>query len=215
VAERDFTDWNALADDNQWLWETSYAPRPLFGPWATWQAWLAAYRKIVREVQEMYGEEQPHAHMPLQSMLDSTASVQDIGFRLQHDMPGEALPEDWQAMCARQARILEDMFTRGAEAVTAVHSRPDRTPTEAEQLHTLISQSEQFLTTTAHQYIGLEHETASFQEVTQGPGATPPDMARQLHTIDQVTAALHANLTAVRQYLAAVRQAIEPHTTGA
>ena len=138
-----------------------------------------------------------------------------MGFQFQHDIPGEELDEDWGEMLARQARILEGMLTRVAETVTAVNSRPDRSQEHVQQLHDRVRASEEFLTTMAQQNVVLERETAYFQEVSKAPGAGSPKTAQQLHMIDQVTAALHANLTAARQYLADLRRAIEPHTTGA
>lgn len=51
-----FPSWEALAQENQRIWETYYLPRPLYQPWATCQAWLAEYREIVRDVEEMAEE---------------------------------------------------------------------------------------------------------------------------------------------------------------
>ena len=56
VAERYFLDWNALAEENQRIWETHYLPRPLYEPWESWRAWLDEYREIVRDVQEITEE---------------------------------------------------------------------------------------------------------------------------------------------------------------
>src|SRR5262249_5592761 len=133
-----------------------------------------------------------------------------MDFQCQHDIPAQARPEDWQTLLTRQARILEGMLHRVAKAVTTVTSRPDRTPEEVQRLHHLLRHAEQFLTTMAEQNGGLEREPAYFQEVNQAPGAASPETMRQLHVIDHVTAALHANFTAARQYLADLRRAIEP-----
>ncbi len=138
-----------------------------------------------------------------------------MDFGLQNDIPGQALDEEWRALLARQARILEDMLTRVAKTVTAVNFRPDRTPVQLERLHDLLSKSEEFLTTMAQQYIGFERETAQFQAISAEPGEGSPETARQLRMLDQVAAALHANLTAARRYLADIRQTIERMTTGA
>jgi hypothetical protein len=56
LRHRYFLTWEALAQENQRIWETSYRPRPLFETWATWHAWLDEYRALVRDVQEMYEE---------------------------------------------------------------------------------------------------------------------------------------------------------------
>ena len=56
VEEYDFSDREALAQENQQIWETYYLPRPLYEPWDTWRAWLAEYREIVHDVQDIYEE---------------------------------------------------------------------------------------------------------------------------------------------------------------
>jgi len=56
VEQRDFPAREALAQENQRIWETYYLPRPLYEPWDTWRAWLAEYREIVRDVQDIYEE---------------------------------------------------------------------------------------------------------------------------------------------------------------
>jgi hypothetical protein len=44
VVQCTFLHWNALAEANQRIWETSYLLRPSYEPWDTWQAWMAEYR---------------------------------------------------------------------------------------------------------------------------------------------------------------------------
>jgi hypothetical protein len=56
LAHRYFPTWNALAEENQRIWETYYLLRPLYESWRTWQAWLDEYREIVRDVQDIYEE---------------------------------------------------------------------------------------------------------------------------------------------------------------
>jgi hypothetical protein len=51
-----FLTWEALAQENQRIWETSYLPHPLYESWETWHAWLDEYRELVRDVQDMYEE---------------------------------------------------------------------------------------------------------------------------------------------------------------
>jgi len=51
-----FADLDALAQENQRIWETHYLPRPLYQPWDTWRAWLDEYREIVRDVQDIAEE---------------------------------------------------------------------------------------------------------------------------------------------------------------
>jgi hypothetical protein len=51
-----FLTWEALAQENQRIWETYYLPRPLYQPWDTWRTWLDEYREIVRDVQHMAEE---------------------------------------------------------------------------------------------------------------------------------------------------------------
>jgi len=138
-----------------------------------------------------------------------------MDFQFQHDFSGEELPEEWHVLLARQARILEDILSRVAETVTAVNTRPERKQEQMQRLHHLFSESERFLTTLAQQYVGLERETSQFQASSRALEGDSPETARQLHIIEQVTAALHANITTARQYLADVRQTIERMTTGA
>ena len=118
-------------------------------------------------------------------------------------------------MLARQARILATMLSRVAETVTEVNSRPGRTQEQIQRLHNVFSESERFLTTLAQQYVGLERETAQFQVISAEPGAGSPETVQQLHIIDQITAAFHANITTARQYLADLRHTFERMTLGA
>jgi hypothetical protein len=56
VVQRYFADWQALAEENQRIWDIYYLPRPLYEPWETWHAWLDEYRELVRDVQDIYKE---------------------------------------------------------------------------------------------------------------------------------------------------------------
>ena len=56
LMHRYFLTWEALVQENQRIWETSYLPRPRFETWATWQAWLDEYRELVRDMQNIYEE---------------------------------------------------------------------------------------------------------------------------------------------------------------
>lgn len=38
VEQRSFADWDALAQENQRIWETHYLPHPLYEFWVTWQS---------------------------------------------------------------------------------------------------------------------------------------------------------------------------------
>jgi len=62
LTHRYFLTWEAVAQENQRIWETSYLPRPLYESWATWQAWLDAYRELVRDVQDVYEENHGRRH---------------------------------------------------------------------------------------------------------------------------------------------------------
>jgi len=48
--------------ENQRIWETYYLPHPLYESWATWHAWLDAYRELVRDAQDMYEEHHGRGH---------------------------------------------------------------------------------------------------------------------------------------------------------
>jgi len=54
IAQCTFLHWNALAEANQRIWETSYLLRPSYESWDTWQGWMAEYRTLVATVQEVY-----------------------------------------------------------------------------------------------------------------------------------------------------------------
>src|SRR5712691_4144834 len=40
VVQRYFADWDALAEENQHIWEAYYLLRPLYEPWDTWRVWM-------------------------------------------------------------------------------------------------------------------------------------------------------------------------------
>jgi hypothetical protein len=44
LTHRYFLTWDALAEENQRIWETSYLPCPRYESWAAWQAWLDGAR---------------------------------------------------------------------------------------------------------------------------------------------------------------------------
>jgi hypothetical protein len=54
LMHRYFLTWEALAQENQRIWEASYQPRPAYEPWDTWQAWMSEYRTLVAAVQDVY-----------------------------------------------------------------------------------------------------------------------------------------------------------------
>ena len=65
------------------------------------------------------------------------------------------------------------------------------------------------LTTLAEQHVGFERETAAFEPMGTDARALPRETALRLQVLDQVTAALHTNLSIARQYLMALRHTIE------
>ena len=62
LIHRYFPTWHALAAAHQRIWERDYLPRQAYQPWETWQAWMDAYREIVRDMQDIY--EAYHGRMP-------------------------------------------------------------------------------------------------------------------------------------------------------
>lgn len=56
VEQCSFLDWDAMAQENQRIWDTHYLPHPLYEFWVTWQSWLAEYRELVRDMQDLYEE---------------------------------------------------------------------------------------------------------------------------------------------------------------
>lgn len=53
VVQRYFADWDALAAENQRLWE-AYDLWPAYEPWEGWQRWITEHRTLVATVQEVY-----------------------------------------------------------------------------------------------------------------------------------------------------------------
>ena len=62
LTHRYFLTWDALAQENQRIWEMHYLPRPLYEPWKTWNAWLDEYRELVRDAQDIYEKHHGHRH---------------------------------------------------------------------------------------------------------------------------------------------------------
>ena len=56
LAHRSFLTREALAQENQRIWETSYRPRPAYEPWDAWQAWMREYREVGRDGQDIAEE---------------------------------------------------------------------------------------------------------------------------------------------------------------
>ena len=56
VVQRYFRDWTAYTKANARIWRRFYLPKPLYQHLATWEAWLAEYRTIIIDVQEIYAE---------------------------------------------------------------------------------------------------------------------------------------------------------------
>ncbi|HSF31435.1 MAG TPA: hypothetical protein VLK82_13315 [Candidatus Tectomicrobia bacterium] len=53
VTQRYFADWEALAAENQRIWEASYR-WPAYEPWKGWQRWISEHRTLVATTQEVY-----------------------------------------------------------------------------------------------------------------------------------------------------------------
>ena len=62
LAHRYFPTWDAVAEENQRIWEVYSLPRPAYEPWDTWRVWLDEYREIVRDVQDIYEEHHGRRH---------------------------------------------------------------------------------------------------------------------------------------------------------
>ena len=54
--QRYFRHWDALTRENSRIWEEHYRPYPLYNHLAMWQEWLAEYRLVILDVQEIYEE---------------------------------------------------------------------------------------------------------------------------------------------------------------
>ena len=54
VEQRYFQDGDELARENARIWEVHYRSRPLYDHIETWEKWMAEYRQLIIEVQELY-----------------------------------------------------------------------------------------------------------------------------------------------------------------
>ena len=78
VVQRYFLTWEALAQENQRIWETSYLLRPLYEPWATWQAWQDEYRALVRDVQDISEEHHDRRHNDRRPAQEAEEQIKHI-----------------------------------------------------------------------------------------------------------------------------------------
>jgi hypothetical protein len=137
------------------------------------------------------------------------ARMHGMDFGLQYTIPGTVLPTEWQTLLSEQARALDIILTRLAETVTRATTQPNRAPALAARLYTLLTEAEQLLVAMARQNIGFEHETAHVQASQAAAVSPAPETTTRLQAIDHVNTALHANLTAARQYLTDLRHNME------
>jgi hypothetical protein len=56
VEQRYFRDWEALAAENTRIWDEHYRSRPLYDHIETWEEWLADYRQLILDVQDIHDE---------------------------------------------------------------------------------------------------------------------------------------------------------------
>ncbi len=56
VEQRYFRNWDALTRENTRIWDEHYRPYPLYDHIETWGEWLAEYRQVILDVQEIYEE---------------------------------------------------------------------------------------------------------------------------------------------------------------
>jgi hypothetical protein len=86
VVQRYFADWDALTEENSRFWDAYYLLRPAYEPWEGWQAWMDAYREIVRDVQALY--EECHGHIP----NDHRHTRQDVPEHIEYPLTQEEPP---------------------------------------------------------------------------------------------------------------------------
>ena len=194
VGQCSFPNWSALAEMNQHIWETWYQPRPLYQPWETWQAWMAEYRELVRDMQELY--DRPGKDL---------RTVSPTAFGLQDDLSDAAMSDEWRSLIGDQARTLAAVLHRLCT---------DALRNNVAHLQALVTDAEQLLTAYAEQYIDLERELTQLRakgsDLMLAPVAT-----QRLRTIERAIEVLHANLTAARHSLQDIRQTIKRRTIGA
>jgi hypothetical protein len=56
VEQRYFQDRDELARENTRSWEEHYRSRPLYDHIETWEEWMAEYRQLILDVQDIYDE---------------------------------------------------------------------------------------------------------------------------------------------------------------
>jgi len=56
VEQRYFWNWDDLARENMRIWEEHYRSRPLYDHIETWEEWLAEYRQLILDVQEIHDD---------------------------------------------------------------------------------------------------------------------------------------------------------------
>jgi hypothetical protein len=49
-------DWEVLRSENARIWDVHYRSRPLYDHLDTWEMWLAEYRQIILDLQEIAGD---------------------------------------------------------------------------------------------------------------------------------------------------------------
>ena len=56
VEQQYFRDWEAFHREHVRMWDVHYRSRPLYDHRETWDMWLAQYRQISLDMQEMAGD---------------------------------------------------------------------------------------------------------------------------------------------------------------
>ncbi len=122
-------------------------------------------------------------------------------FGLQHDIPGEDMTEEWQAIVAEQALTLEGVLNRLHDAVAHVRQSKDYPQYKAPWFKALIEQAEHFLAKEALMTIKIEQDIAQLRSMFTDSAHPPLEVAEKLSRMEQANAVLNANLAAARRWL--------------
>ena len=134
-------------------------------------------------------------------ITEGAIAVTQDPFCLQHDIPGEDMTEEWQAIVADQALTLEGVLNRLHDAVAHVCERKDFLQNSPVWFKALIQQAEHFLAKQALMTIKVEQDIAQLQGLFTDPDNPPLEAVQKLSRMEQANAVLHANLAAARRWL--------------
>jgi hypothetical protein len=128
------------------------------------------------------------------------ARMEPSTFGLQAACASGDLPEEWKALIASQASLLATLVTQIQTTVATLR----RQQAPAAQWKALAAEAERMLTAQAQGHVRLERELVELRALVMDVSPSPAALVARVRTLESAIAVLHANLTAARQYLAAL-----------